>query len=76
MYYICDHCHYVFSSEAFPHRCPDCGELAIRRATAAEKAEHLRMLRIVAADNWNDTAEYSLARMFKSGRVNMASAQV
>ena len=59
MYYICDHCHYVFSAEAFPYRCPDCGELAVRRTTAAEKAEHVRLLEMVDVDDWDDTLRHS-----------------
>ena len=55
MFFICDHCHYVFSAEAFPHRCPDCGELAIRMANEEESAEHLRLLKVVENDNWDDT---------------------
>ena len=57
MYFICDHCHYVYSAEALPHRCPDCGELAVRPATEAEEADHLRLLKVVASDNWDDAAE-------------------
>ena len=59
MYFICDHCHYVFSTDALPHRCPDCGDLAVRCATTSEKAEHLRLLEMVDVDNWDDTLEHS-----------------
>ena len=59
MYFICDHCHYVYSAEALPHRCPDCGDLAIRHATTAEKAEYLRLLEMVAVDGWDDTLKHS-----------------
>lgn len=57
MFYYCNHCHYVFSAEVLPHRCPDCGEKAVRPATETEKAEHFRMMEIVAQDNWDDAAE-------------------
>ena len=55
MYYICDHCHYVFSCAALPRRCPDCGDLAIRMANEEESADHLRLLKVVENDNWDDT---------------------
>ena len=57
MFYICESCHYVFSAEELPHRCPDCGGLAVRPATEAETAEHFRLLKVVASDNWDDAAE-------------------
>ena len=53
-YYYCDICHYCFSAEKFPDRCPDCGAIeynghaAVRQATDAEVKE---LLRIRAEDN-------------------------
>lgn len=53
-YYYCDTCHYCFSVEEFPDRCPDCGAVeyndhaAVRQATDAEVKE---LLRIRAEDN-------------------------
>ena len=40
--YFCDACHYCFTAEQLPERCPDCGKLtayghpAVRIATEAE----------------------------------------
>lgn len=53
-YYYCDTCHYCFSAEKFPDRCPDCGAIeyndhaAVRQATDTEVKE---LLRIRAEDN-------------------------
>ena len=60
MFFICDHCHYVFSTDALPHRCPDCGELCVRMATEEESAEHQRLMRVVENDNWDDALPPSL----------------
>lgn len=57
MFYICERCQYVFSADEKPQRCPDCGEMMVRPATETEKAEHLRLLKIVASDNWDDAAD-------------------
>ena len=40
--YFCDACHYCFTADQLPERCPDCGKLtahghpAVRMATEAE----------------------------------------
>ena len=53
-YYYCDTCHYCFSADKFPDRCPDCGAIeyndhaAVRQATDTEVKE---LLRIRAEDN-------------------------
>lgn len=53
-YYYCDTCHYCFSAEKFPDRCPDCGAIehnghaSVRQATDTEVKE---LLRIRAEDN-------------------------
>ena len=33
---ICDDCQYTFEAENKPERCPDCGRLKVREATAQE----------------------------------------
>ena len=47
MFYCCDHCHYVFSADVLPHRCPECGEKCVCEATKAEWREHLKKMGIV-----------------------------
>ena len=36
MVFICDHCHFLFSSAAQPEQCPDCGKRMVRAATEEE----------------------------------------
>ena len=62
------HCHYVFSADALPEQCPDCGELCIRIAMEDESAEHLRLLKVVEKENWDDTAERVGAQRLTSSR--------
>lgn len=42
MIYACDSpmCHYLFSADDSPERCPDCGHDKIRPATDQEQAEY------------------------------------
>lgn len=75
MFYICEHCHFVFSDERKPKRCPDCGEKMVRPATETEKAEHLRLVKIVASDNWDDTAERWCAQVCVADRGTRLSAR-
>ena len=68
MSHICDHCRYTFSADAPPEQCPDCGDLAVRMANEEESAEHLRLLKVVENDNWDDTAERVGAQRLTSSR--------
>lgn len=36
MVFICDHCHFLFSSDVQPEQCPDCGKMLVRTATEEE----------------------------------------
>lgn len=53
-YFYCDACHYCFSADALPDRCPDCGAVehndkkAVRPVSNTEIEE---LLRIRAEDN-------------------------
>ena len=58
-YYYCDACHYCFTAERFPDRCPDCGKQevrghpAVRNATGEEIAEYQRIqAEIEREDTW------------------------
>ena len=42
MVFICDHCHFLFSSAAQPEQCPDCGKRMVRAATEEEVREFER----------------------------------
>ena len=48
-YYFCDACHYCFTAELLPDRCPDCGKQmshgrpAVRAATVKEIDEYQRI---------------------------------
>ena len=48
-YYFCDACHYCFTAEHLPDRCPDCGKQmlqgypAVRIATEAEITDYKRI---------------------------------
>ena len=59
-YYFCDACHYCFSAEQLPDRCPDCGavayidRLAVRLATNTEIAELLRIWKEDKEDTQNE----------------------
>lgn len=39
MVFVCDHCHYLFSSDTQPEQCPDCGKAMVRAATEEEVRE-------------------------------------
>ena len=47
--YFCDACHYCFTAEQLPDRCPDCGKQmlqghpAVRIATEAEITDYKRI---------------------------------
>lgn len=52
-YYFCDACHYCFSAEKLPDRCPDCGAQIYKEKPAvrlANKDEIDELLRIQAED--------------------------
>ena len=60
MYYSCNSCGFIFHANHSPQYCPDCGEPAVRLATEDEKNEHLRLMKIVEADDWDDTQNRGL----------------
>ena len=57
MIFFCDCCHYTFSAESLPNRCPDCGKQqfsgapAVREATGREIDEYKRVRIEIAAEN-------------------------
>lgn len=58
-YYFCDACHYCFTAERLPDRCPDCGKQmayghpAVRTATEKEIDEYQRIrAEIEREDTW------------------------
>lgn len=56
MIYHCNRCRYDFEASVPPVRCPDCGSRALRRATRAERVEYLQLMKLVAAESWDDAA--------------------
>lgn len=56
-YYFCDACHFCFTAEFLPRRCPDCGKVtfgshfAVREATDQEAAEHKKIQEELAASD-------------------------
>lgn len=54
MIYHCNRCRYDFEASVPPVRCPDCGSRALRRATRAERVEYLQLMKLVAAESWDD----------------------
>lgn len=40
--YICERCRFLFSQDAVPDRCPDCGKETVRPAEPAEVQEYER----------------------------------
>lgn len=51
-YFYCDACHYCFSADALPDRCPDCGAQTYKGKPAvhlASKMEIEELLRIQKA---------------------------
>ena len=53
-YFYCDACHYCFSADALPDRCPDCGAVEHNDVPAvrpANKDEIEELLRIRVEDN-------------------------
>ena len=40
MFFTCNECKYTFVSEKTPERCPDCGKIAVRKATEEEIEEY------------------------------------
>ena len=42
MFFTCKDCNYTFKSAEKPERCPDCGMIAVRDATAAEIEQYIK----------------------------------
>lgn len=64
MIYFCDCCHYAFSADRLPGRCPDCGKQAlgmlpaVRPATPAEIADYERVrLEIMKEEKYDKLGE-------------------
>ncbi len=45
MIYVCDQCHFIFSSDIEPEQCPDCGKYAVRPADETEQEEYKERLK-------------------------------
>lgn len=56
--YYCQHCHYTFTANALPERCPDCGKVAVRPASEEERAEYDKVQAEITAEKWDDCAEH------------------
>ena len=44
MIFACDSCHFLFSGDARPEQCPDCGKYTVRPASEAERQEYSERL--------------------------------
>lgn len=51
MVFVCDHCHFLFSSAAQPEQCPDCGKYQIRPASKMEQADFQHQLEDTRRDS-------------------------
>ena len=40
MFFTCNECKYTFEAEQIPEQCPDCGKIAVRKATEKEIEEY------------------------------------
>lgn len=40
MFFTCNRCKYTFEAADVPERCPDCGKIAVRKATEEEIEEY------------------------------------
>ena len=46
MFFTCNECKYTFETEKTPERCPDCGKIAVRKATE-EKIEEYKQYKLL-----------------------------
>ena len=50
MFFTCNECKYTFVAEKTPERCPDCGKIAVRKATEEEIEEYKEYRKLFAED--------------------------
>jgi len=57
MLYHCEHCNYDFKSDQPTEQCPDCGKIAVRKATEEEKAAYIALQKELDSEGWNRKTE-------------------
>ena len=72
MFFTCNECKYTFVSEKTPERCPDCGKIAVRKATEEEIEEYKQYRLLFDREDGGDSHDgYQLV---SSGRRNKKGA--
>lgn len=61
MFFTCNECKYTFVSEKIPERCPDCGKIAIRKATDEEIAEYKQYRLLFECEAEDDLHDRSIS---------------
>ena len=57
MFFTCNECKYTFVSEKTPERCPDCGKIAVRKATEEEIEEYKQYRLLLDMEEDEDSYE-------------------
>ena len=62
MFFTCNECKYTFVSEKTPERCPDCGKIAVRKATEEEIEEYKQYRLLLDMEEDEDSYERKVAK--------------
>ena len=61
MFFTCNKCKYTFEAADAPERCPDCGKIAIRKATGEEIAQYKRYRLLFECEEEDDLHDRSIS---------------